>query len=168
MVHIYCGNGKGKTTAGFGLLLRQLGYGNPVGIVQFLKDGNSGEMQALKGCAKVWQKACVMPQTFYFQMKEEEQAALKQQMQSLFEEACRHLDTCSCMLWDEIIDAQNLGLLTVEQIITAIQNHPNTEIILTGRNPHPRLIDIADYYTAFQEVKHPFQKGIPARKGIEY
>lgn len=168
MVHLYCGNGKGKTTAGFGLLLRQLGYGNQVGVVQFLKDGNSGEMQALKTCSKVWQRACEMPQTFFFQMDEKEQTALKQQVQALFEEASAQLSQCSCMLFDEIIDAQNLGLLTVEQITAMIRRHPNTEIILTGRNPHPDIVKLADYDTEFKERKHPFQKGIPARKGVEY
>ena len=84
MLHIYSGNGKGKTTAGFGLVLRQAGYERRVAVAQFLKDGTSGELRALQALSCVKVRATQMPQGFYFQMQEQEQLATRQGIQELF------------------------------------------------------------------------------------
>ena len=173
MLHIYSGNGKGKTTAGFGLVLRQAGYERRVAVAQFLKDGTSGELRALQALSCVKVRATQMPQGFYFQMQEQEQLATRQGIQELFawvkdraKEKAKlgHLPASL----DEVLDAVQLGLLREEELLHFLQEHWDLEIILTGRNPSQELLDICDYHTEMVEHRHPYQKGIAARKGVEY
>ena len=136
MLHIYSGNGKGKTTAGFGLVLRQTGYERRVG--------------------------------FYFQMQEQEQLETRQGIQELFAWVKDRAKECTCIFLDEVLDAVQLGLLKEEELLHFLQEHRDLEIILTGRNPSQELLDICDYHTEMVEHRHPYQKGIAARKGVEY
>lgn len=168
MLHIYCGNGKGKTTAGIGLLIRQIGYQHPVGIAQFLKNGHSGEILVLQGMENVSVGLTDMPDGFYFQMNDEEKQKVKDVIQSLFRWVNQHINEWDCVLLDEILDALNLGLLEEEDVCFFLEQWKDKEIIMTGRNPSKRLLSLCDYHTEMVEKKHPYQKGISARKGVEY
>lgn len=168
MIHIYSGNGKGKTTAGFGLVLRQMGHGKQVGIAQFLKDGSSGEMKVLASMHAVDVQATCMPSTFYFQMNEEEQKQTQAAIFSLFQWVQQHAASWDCIFLDEILDVIQLQLLQEEALLSFLQTYKDKEIILTGRHPSKRLQALCDYHTDMREEKHPYQKGISARKGVEY
>lgn len=111
MLHIYSGNGKGKTTAGFGLVLRQTGYERRVAVAQFLKDGTSGELRALQALSCVKVRATRMPHGFYFQMQEQEQEQLetRQGIQELFAWVKDRAKECTCIFLDEVLDAVQLG-----------------------------------------------------------
>lgn len=168
MIHIYSGNGKGKTTAGFGLVLRQAGYEKRVAIAQFLKDGTSGELRALEALQCVKLRATQMPQGFYFQMNERDQLKTRQGILALYLWVVDMAQECECLLLDEVLDAVNLGLLKEAELVRFLKANRNLEIILTGRNPSQELLDLCDYHTEMIERKHPYQKGITARKGVEY
>lgn len=172
MLHLYYGNGKGKTTAAFGLLLRQLYNQKRIGILQFLKDGNSSEMHLLKE----WQKdypiqffVKPLPHTFLSQMEEQEKETTKREQLSLWEELKRNIDEFDFILLDEGLDALSLGLIKEEDLYSFLCTyHKHKEIVLTGRNPSKQLLDLADYASEIHVVKHPFQKGMAARLGVEY
>lgn len=168
MIHIYSGNGKGKTTAGFGLVLRQAGYEKRVAVAQFLKDGTSGELYALRNLSCVKLRATRMPQGFYFQMQKQEQLETRQGIQELFAWVQGMAKECACIFLDEVLDAVQLGVLKEETLLRFLQANRDLEIILTGRNPSQELMNLCDYHTEMVEHKHPYQRGIAARKGVEY
>ena len=168
MIHIYHGDGKGKTTAAFGLVSRQLGYDKNVLIVQFLKDGTSGEIAFFKQFKNVCVMFKKMPKLFYFQLNEEKQAEVALQQHQLFIDMKEHMEAYDCIVLDEILDAIGLGMVTNEEVCSFLDVLEHQEVILTGRNPHGSLQNKADYITEMKVVKHPFQKHIPAREGIEY
>lgn len=168
MLHIYSGNGKGKTTAGMGLVLRQLGCNHKVLIAQFLKDGKSSEIQALKQFSLVTLCATDMPKVFYFQMNEEQKKQTLNAIVDLFSWTTKHVMNYDCILLDEILDVINLGLLDEEIVCSFLSEWKEKEIVMTGRNPSKRLLALCDYHTEMVEKKHPYQKGIPARIGVEY
>ena len=171
MLHIYTGNGKGKTTAAVGLAVRAAGAGMRVCFVQFLKNGTSSEIAMLEklGVTVMYTEGC---QKFTFQMNEEELADLTEEHKSLVREAGRLVisDKIDMLVLDEFIAAYNKELLDqiiAERLISDAMSH-NCEIVLTGRNAPEKLCSLADYITVMQPEKHPYNKGIGARKGIEY
>lgn len=169
MIHLYCGNGKGKTTAAFGLAMRQLGYQKKVLIIQFLKDGCSGEVSFIRQLPLVSVHASPLPKMFFMQMDEKQQAETRVSQHSLWKKLCSLIEDYDYILLDEVIDAINLGLLSEEEIIAFIATYKDTkEIVVTGRNPSAQMIALSDYYTEFVGHKHPYQTGVGARKGIEY
>ena len=168
MIHIYHGDGKGKTTAAFGLAIRQLGHQGKVLVVQFLKDGDSGEMLFLQNQEHVTLSYAKMPALFYFQLDKEQQAKVKQQQHQLFVDACVTSRDATCIIFDEILDAISLGMIDEEELYAFLTDHPHQEIVLTGRNPSKQLQEMADYITEMRLEKHPYQKHIPSRKGVEY
>lgn len=168
MLHIYSGNGKGKTTAGMGLVLRQLGCEHKALVAQFLKDGKSSEIQVLKQLPMVKVCATDMPKVFYFQMNEEQKIQTQNAINDLFSWVKQYIGNCDCVLLDEILDVLNLGLLEEDAVCDFLLRWKDKEIIMTGRNPSKRLLELCDYHTEMVEKKHPYQKGIPARLGVEY
>ena len=166
LLHLYWGDGKGKTTAAMGLALRALGSGKRVVIVQFLKGGNSGEIPLLAQLgAEIYRGKA--GQKFVFQMTPEEKAATRElQNQNL---AAAIAQPADLLILDECLDTVEAGLLTVQAVYTLLQNRPKgLEVVLTGRAAPPALLELADYHTRMQLVRHPFERGIPARFGIEY
>ena len=165
MLHLYWGDGKGKTTAAMGLALRALGHGRRVVVLQFLKDGTSGEIALLRRCgAEV--HACpnakftwLMTEAERTEARQHNTAALRAALDPPFDllvldEACA---ACRHKLVDEALLRQ-----------AAAMAKQGREVVLTGRDPAPWMQEAADYSTELRAVRHPYTQGIPAREGIEY
>lgn len=163
MLHLYFGSGKGKTTAAAGLALRALGHGKKVVIVQFLKDGTSGEIEPLRRLgAAVF--ACPNAKFTWLMTPQEKAAALAHNTQTL--EAALQMP-CDLLILDEACAALRAALLPEALLQKAVLNAPY-EVVLTGRDPADWMLQNADYITEFTARRHPYEKGIPAREGIEY
>lgn len=167
MLHLYCGNGKGKTTAAMGLALRAAGRGKRVVIAQFLKGADSGERFALAQLPHV--TLLPVPDTvkFSFRMTEEERRAEARRYQNLLAQIRREAPGCFLLVLDEACAAVNTGLLPLEDLLACLDSL-ECEVVLTGRDPAPQLVERADYITSMEAVRHPFEQGISARKGIEF
>lgn len=169
-IHLYTGDGKGKTTAAAGLALRALGAGKTVLFCQFLKGGESGELAGLKQLgAQLIRAKC--GKKFMSQMNEDERRRLAGEHKLCFSRISKLVfeNAADVVVLDEVVDAVNGGLIEQKELIELIDGRPESmEIVLTGRNPSEKLISAADYQTDFICKKHPYQCGIPARKGIEF
>jgi len=171
LVHIYTGDGKGKTTAAVGLGLRAWGRGKRVLMVQFLKEMESGELTAIDklGEGFMVNRGRFMNK-FTWEMGEgerKEAAALQnQQLEYAWKEM--KTDQWDMLILDEIMAAITTGMIPPEDVLALIDDKPDRlELVLTGRNAPDQLVDAADYVSEIREVKHPFQRGIGARRGIE-
>ena len=239
LVHIYCGDGKGKTPAALGLALRAAGNGVPVVIARFLKNDGSGEVGILENVPGVYLFHCERQFGFTWTMSEEQKAEAGEYFTRLFERAwemgCKTVresvegagkadgcmagenwgsdsvsdgssrrDTGVCdtgasisespvsgapvsgspasapltsppceiralLVLDEIMAAVNSGFVANERLLAALDHRPDgLEVVLTGRGPSEELLSRADYVTEMRAVKHPYEKGVGARKGVEY
>lgn len=170
LIHIYCGDGKGKTTAAVGLAVRCAGRGNKVLLVQFLKSRDSGELYSLAKLPDVEVMRGKESKKFTFQMNEEEKHALLIEHNKMFEQVLAKIKNggYSLLILDEVIGALNAKVFEMPKLIEFLRHKPeNLEVVLTGRNPAPELVEIADYVSEMCKVKHPMDKGIMAREGIE-
>ncbi len=171
MVHIYCGDGKGKTTAAMGLALRSAGRGKRVLIAQFLKGADSGERLALSRLPGVELPELPERVRFSFQMTQEERREAAQRFLDLCEHCRRRLAAgqAELVVLDEAFAAVNTGLLPLEALLQVLDAAPEgAELVLTGRNPAPELLARGDYITEMRCLRHPYQRGVQARPGIEY
>ena len=175
LVQIYTGDGKGKTTAAFGLALRAAGHGAKVLIYQFLKPGTLelGERDSLDThCEGIVVKWLDEPWDMFRSMHDEEQMqrvrdAIHKVMQEL--ETAAHEKYYDVIILDEIVFCLNQGLASMDDIRCLIENRsPQVEVVLTGRGASQELIDLADLVTEMRLIKHPYDNGVSARKGIEY
>ena len=170
LIHIYCGDGKGKTTAAVGLAVRCAGRGNKVLLVQFLKSRDSGELYSLAKLPDIEVMRAKESKKFTFQMNEEEKHALLIEHNKMFEQVLAKIKngSYSLLILDEVIGALNAKVFEMPKLIEFLRHKPeNLEVVLTGRNPAPELVEIADYVSEMRKVKHPMDKGIMAREGIE-
>lgn len=170
LIHIYCGDGKGKTTAAIGLAVRCAGRGNKVLLVQFLKSRDSGELYSLAKLPDIEVMRGKESKKFTFQMNEEEKHALLIEHNKMFEQVLAKIKNggYSLLILDEVIGALNAKVFEMPKLIEFLRHKPeNLEVVLTGRNPAPELVEIADYVSEMRKVKHPMDKGIMAREGIE-
>ena len=167
MIHLYCGNGKGKTTAAMGLALRAAGRGERVVIAQFLKGADSGERYALAKLPQVELLPLPEQVKFTFQMDEQERLEASRRCRALLDEARERAKDCFLLVLDEACAAVNSGLLPLEELLDCLDNL-TCEIVFTGRDPAPQLLERADYITQMEPLRHPYQRGITARKGIEW
>lgn len=170
LIHIYCGDGKGKTTAAVGLAVRCAGRGNEVLLVQFLKSRDSGELYSLAKLPDIEVMRGKESKKFTFQMNEEEKHALLIEHNKMFEQVLAKIKNggYSLLILDEVIGALNAKVFEMPKLIEFLRHKPeNLEVVLTGRNPAPELVEIADYVSEMRKVKHPMDKGIMAREGIE-
>ncbi|WP_294476146.1 cob(I)yrinic acid a,c-diamide adenosyltransferase [uncultured Intestinimonas sp.] len=171
MIHIYCGDGKGKTTCAFGLALRAAGRGRKVLITQFLKTGDSGERTAIAHVPGVTLLEVPERMKFTFRMNEAEKVAFGAQMKALLEQTRTVVEKgeLGLLVLDECCAAVAKGLLPLEDVLSLLDSVPeDLEVIITGRNPDPALVERADYITEMKKIRHPFDKGVAARKGIEW
>lgn len=207
MIHIYCGEGKGKTTASVGLCIRAAGRKIPVVFAQFLKNDTSGEIGILKAVPGI--TVMHTPDQFGFTrtMTQEDRDRAKQEYEALFQRACEaaiqvagtdvaehnkcggsrnnaETDTegsqeagkeagksgvGALLVLDEAAAVCGSGLLTASSVTEFLRNRPDTvEVVLTGRNPDPDWVELADYVSEVVKRKHPFDGGVMARKGIEF
>lgn len=167
-VHIYTGDGKGKTTASAGLAVRAAGSGMKVLFAQFLKGMPTGETEPLKKLGiTVIRTDNVKKFIPYMTGEEREDCRISQK--KCFEQAKNLAGSLDMLVLDEVIGAVNTGMLDLNDLLVLIKNRPeNLEIVMTGREPPKVLIELADYVSEIKSVKHPYEKGIKARKGIEY
>jgi cob(I)alamin adenosyltransferase len=171
-VIVYTGDGKGKTTAALGLTLRAAGHGNRVLMIQFLKSG--WEYGELKGAERLSPEVTIKPMGIGCvgildddkPFEEHQQAAQKALAAS--REAVGRTDY-DIVILDEVNIATHLKLIDVDDLLTLIKERsPQLTLVLTGRYADERIIEVADLVTEMKEIKHPFQKGIPSRKGIDH
>ncbi|MFH1074532.1 MAG: cob(I)yrinic acid a,c-diamide adenosyltransferase [Candidatus Firestonebacteria bacterium] len=171
LVQVYTGEGKGKTTAVFGLALRAAGHGFKVAIFQFLKaKGNkTGELVLAKKFKNV--EIFRNNQTHPMFNKNISPEGLKKNAKLLYEAAERVIKKGKhdLVILDEVNNCVFGGLISEKEVLRIIKNKAKTtELILTGRHASRRILEKADLITEMKSIKHPYEKGIGARKGIEY
>lgn len=171
LIHIYCGDGKGKTTAAMGLAIRAAGRDKKVFITQFLKSGKSGELVSLEKLKENIDFLLGKPvNKFVWNMKEAEKNEAKLEHTKRFKEIIEIINTkeYDILILDEIIATINNGFIELNDVIKFLKNKPQgLEVVMTGRDPKPELIELANYVTEMKCIKHPFEEGIPSRIGIE-
>ncbi len=175
LVQIYTGDGKGKTTAAFGLALRVAGQGNKVLIYQFLKPSSLdiGERFALQlGAVRIRTESLDIPWDMSKSWEDEEAVA---EMQNAIRDVLHRTALTAekrfydVLILDEIIFCLSKGLAELKDIKNIIDSRdPAVEIVMTGRGASEELIELADLVTEMKKIKHPFDNGIPARRGIEF
>lgn len=166
LIHLYWGNGKGKTTAAMGVAMRALAAGEKVVIVQFLKGQESGEITLLSQLgAKIYRGKA--RDKFVFQMNEEEKAETRKVQDENLLAALQ--EPADLLILDEACAALELKMVDEALLKKAVCQKPEgQELILTGRNPADWMRKVADYNTEMHCWRHPYEKGIVARKGVEF
>jgi cob(I)alamin adenosyltransferase len=169
LVHVYTGPGKGKTTASLGLALRACGHGWRVKMICFMKgDPNYGEVLISGQIPNFTLVQSGLPT--FVKKGEPSEADLKLAREGyILADRAIHDEKIDMLILDEINVAVEYGLLTVEEVMRLIQNKSNTlELVLTGRYAHPEIVKHADLVSEILEIKHPYQKGLENREGIDF
>jgi cob(I)alamin adenosyltransferase len=172
LVIVYTGKGKGKTTAALGMALRAVGHKQKICLIQFIKGSwHYGELDSLERLTPelelvVTGKGFVgiiddkSPKEEHKKVANEAIQLSKEKIQS---------GKYDLVILDEVNYAVNLGLIDIKQVIDLVKSRPkNVSIVLTGNHAMPELIEIADLVTEMKEIKHPFQSGVKAKKGIDF
>lgn len=171
LIHVYYGSGKGKTTAALGLVLRALGYNKKVVFLQFLKNTPCGEIETLskfenvtilrgKASDKMFQAMGDYERELTTRIHNEN---LKLAHQAVFS------GSCDMLVLDEALDAVYLGLADNDLLFDIIKNKPDSlELVITGHKKIDDIFNKADYITEMVKHRHPFDRGISAREGVEY
>ena len=169
--HVYYGTGKGKTTAAVGLAVRAAGAGCPVLFCQFLKSGETAELSVLKALPEVQIFRPEGSYPFTRQMTDDDHRAITAEHNRILEQISAILshvrDQDFVVILDELAWAFHYDLIDRDRVLSLLDSK-KAEFVITGRVCVPELIARADYVTNLQEEKHPYQKGISARKGIEF
>lgn len=175
LVQIYTGDGKGKTTAAFGLALRAVGQGNKVLIYQFLKPPSLdiGERLALQsGAVSITVETLDVPWDISKSLKDQQavtrmKSAIREALEKIAETAEKRL--YDVLILDELVFCLTKGLAKLEEVKNVIDKRdPCVEIVLTGRGATEELMAMADLVTEMKKIKHPFDEGISARRGIDF
>lgn len=171
LVHIYTGDGKGKTTAAVGLGVRAAGRGLRVLMVQFLKGRPTGEMEALRKLEPLFTlHRGTEVKRFTWEMDEGEKEQTRREQENLlaFAAAEAAAGKWDVLILDEIMAAISTGMLELRQVVELTRGRPEElELVMTGRNAPAELVALADYVSEIKAVKHPLERGVPPRKGIE-
>ena len=174
LIHIYYGDGKGKTTAAVGLACRAAGRGRKVIFGQFMKGSETGEIAAL---GKLDVEIIRAPESrgFLFNMDEEQRAEYGKFQRELYDDILNAVaastdgDAYALVVLDEVLDILSAGFISEEDIRKLISTKSaETELVLTGRAAPEWLENQADYITEMKKIKHPWDEGIAAREGVEY
>ena len=169
MIHLYVGNGRGKTTAVTGLALRLLENKERVLLVSFLKNDKSGEIQWLKKNSPIKIICQNNLKKFVKDMTPTEYEVTKTAQLKLLGEALNDCALYDVIILDEFTDIIDLGMIETAEAIDIVKRiAKKAELIITGHYLVEDLVELSDYYTEFISHKHPYTKGIKARKGIEY
>ncbi len=173
-IQVYTGNGKGKTTASLGLAMRALGRCWKVLIIMFTKGGNDyGELNSFRELSpeiannlKIVQAG--LDRIVYENNKTQDDSEAIKKGWELAKQAIKNHEY-QLIILDEANIAIDLGILDVDEVVNVLKNKPDEmEIVLTGRNANPKIIEIAHLVSKIEPVKHYWDTGIAARKGIEY
>lgn len=164
MIHIITGNGKGKTSAAAGMALRMCGRGKSVLFAQFLKGADSGEVTVLRSIPNITVMRLSRDYGFFKSMTAEEISAVKGEHNAILRAALE--GEYDMLILDELIPAMNNGLIDTKLLDAVLSL--DRETVLTGREPAPELIERADYVSEIVKIKHPFDKGVAARRGVEF
>lgn len=170
LIHIYCGNGKGKTTTGMGLCARAAGFGYRVLIYQFMKNNKTSERKTLEHAENITWLDGLEQEKFSFQMTEEEKRQRREFYDAQLEKVTKIAveQKFDVLFLDETIYTIRAGLLDEQKLLDFLDHKPeHLEVILTGQGPSEALLQRADYVSEICMRKHPFQNGQPARDGIE-
>lgn len=167
LIQVYTGDGKGKTTASLGAALRAAGRSLKVTIVQFMKNGDSGEYETLKAIPNISIKHFGRDGFVSRENPAPEDIALAEEGLQFAREQLS--EAPALLVLDEINNALYFNLLSEEVVLQFLNSRPEaTEFILTGRNAPESILKVADLVTEMREVRHPWRKNIPARIGIEF
>ena len=167
-LQIYTGEGKGKTTAAMGVALRTLGIGKSVYIAQFIKGEPSAEITALTTHFPNAQAECFgLGRFIRAEPTEDDVTAARKGIERLH--AVLSEGKTDLVIADELNGALTAEIVTLDDILSLLSIRPaHVELVITGRNAHPQLVEKADLVTEMKKVKHYFDDGVPAREGIEY
>ena len=171
LIHIICGDGKGKTTAAIGLSVRAAGRNQKVLIARFLKSNDSGELITLEKIEQI----TVLPVTKFFgftwQMNDEQKLEAKEYYNDTLKQAIQMAseEEYDLLILDEILSVYHYGFVEPEILLDFLANKPEKlEVVMTGRDPKEEVRIFADYISEVKKVKHPYEQGVPARIGIEF
>lgn len=181
MIYVFTGNGKGKTTAAIGTAIRALGAGRRVLIVQFLKDktltSETKVLQSIDGCKleSFGRRGFYLPKKMLAENPKLREMGVRP-LENVDRELAReglnfvkeNIDRFDLIVLDEVCVAIHFGLLDVKDVLELLRRFPTKDFILTGRNCPDELIETSDLTTEMVEVKHPYQKGIKAKKGLDF
>ena len=169
LVQVYTGDGKGKTSAAFGLALRAVGRGLKVYVIQFIKGGfDYGELHIVERLPNLRLASFGRGKFITNLPPSEEDMKLARDAFDLAKKIVKGGEH-DIVILDEINVALNLKMVGTEEVIDMIKNRPrHVELILTGRYAPTQILEVADLVTEMREVKHPYAHGVPPRKGIEY
>lgn len=171
MIHIYYGDGKGKTTAAIGLAVRAAGCGKRVLICRFLKNNASGELECLKKLSGIEVMDLYSMDGFLSRMDECERSNAKACQIKLFEEVCKRIESRSydMVVLDEALWLVSLEIVPESRVIQLLQSFSkDSELVLTGGQVSDALVEQADYVTCMKKICHPYDLGCDARYGIEF
>lgn len=171
LLHIYCGDGKGKTTAALGLAVRAAGAGMRVHIIQLLKGSDTSELSVIRSIPEITLERCDRNYGFVWNMTDEDKRGITECHNSLLEKGYSMVRSgeVDMLIIDEFNAAYRSGLLdraAAEEFLT--EKPGSAELVITGREPAQMFVDSADYVSEIKCVKHPYTRGINARRGIEY
>lgn len=174
LLHIYTGDGKGKTSAATGLAVRFAGSGGRVLYAQFLKRNDSCELYGMEQIENIDLMRCERCFGFTFRMSEETKDEARGYYTGYFRHVIESVKenekkaAYGLLILDELVTAFEKGLIDRAVVLEFLKNKPEElEVAMTGRGASAELLELADYVTEMKKVKHPFDAGIPARKGIE-
>jgi len=170
-IHLYTGDGKGKTTAAMGVILRANGSGKRTVLVQFLKGRETGEIEALKSLENITVLRHTRDFGFFISASDKDKEEIINQNNANLLEASRlaNAGLCDLLVLDEICAAYTNNALDTELADKLIKEKPiSLELVLTGRSAPLHFIEHADYVTELVKHKHPYDEGVKARKGVEF
>ena len=167
-IHIYTGPGKGKTTLALGLGLRAAGAGLKVHMIQFMKGRRYSELDAVEKIPDFTVSQHGRDEFVSKENPEQIDIDLAQKGFAKAQEITKN-GKCDMVILDEINVAIDYNLVPLDDLLKLIEEKPEKlELVLTGRYAHPKLVKIADLVTEMLEIKHPYQHGVQARKGVDY
>lgn len=171
LIIVNTGNGKGKTTAALGLGLRAVGHGMKVLMLQFIKGSwHTGELDAVKRLEPQF-RIVQLGQGFVKTRQSEQTEETLENARVSWDYAKKEIlsGLYDVIILDEINNMIDYGLLNVDDVVSVLKERPaKLNVVITGRNAHDKIIDLADLVTEMREIKHPFKKGVRAQKGIEF
>jgi len=167
MFHIYTGESKGKTTASVGLTVRAIGAGNKVLYASFFKPDGSSEHEVIEKLGATFMRYTYRG-NFFKRYDKEEIAKAKEAFTEFFAQVKEKTPGHNFVVMDEVVYAIHMGLVDEQELVAFVKDHKDKELVMTGRDYPQALIEVADYVTEMNKIKHPFDQGAQPRKGVEF